>query len=120
MQTTRHLGFVAAAVLALGAAFGAGAAETIDADTRSAAVEYADLALDNQASVDELYARIAAAAEQVCGDYDVRDLRARAEWRACYDAAVADAVDRVPDAAAVERQRSKRARSDAATSAPVG
>lgn len=118
MQTTRHLGFVAALVLALGANFAADAAEAGDADTRSAVVEYADLALDNRAAAGKLYARIVAAAEHVCGGYDVRDLRARAEWRACYDAAVADAVARAPHAAVAERLRSKRARSGA--SAPAG
>ena len=120
MQTTRHLGFVAAALLALGATFAAGASEGVATSSRSAAVEYGDLALDQGLAVDALYARIAAAAKQVCGYYDARDLRARADWRACYDAAVADALARVPHAALAERLRSKRARSDATTRVPVG
>lgn len=120
MQTTHHLGLAAAALVAFGATFGAGATEAAAPNARSAAVEYADLALDNGFAVDELYARIAAAAKQVCGDYDVRDLRARAAWRACYEAAVADAVARVPHAAVAERHRSKRARPDVTAGAPVG
>lgn len=120
MQPTHHLGLVAAAVLAVGAASGAGAAEPTAPNARSAAIEYGDLELGNRLAVDELYARIGAAAERVCGDYDARDLRARADWRACYEAAVADAVARVPDTALAERHRSKRARSDQATSVPVG
>jgi UrcA family protein len=121
MQPTRHLGPVAAALLALGATFGGAAAtEAAPANTRSAAVEYADLELGNGLAVDKLYARIAAAAEQVCGAYEARDLRARADWRACYEAAVSDAVARVPHAALAERHRAKRARSDVTTRVPVG
>lgn len=125
MQPTRYLGPVVAALLAVGAASGgAGAAEAdaqaVAANARSAAIEYGDLELGNALAVDKLYARIAAAAEQVCGDYDARDLRARADWRVCYEAAVADAVARVPHAAFAERHRSKRARSAVTASVPVG
>ena len=121
MQPTRYLGPMVAAVLALGATpGGAGATEALAANARSAAIEYGDLELGNGLAVDKLYARIAAAAEQVCGDYDARDLRARADWRACYEAAVADAVARVPHTALAERHRSKRARSALTTSVPVG
>lgn len=121
MQFKHHLGPMVAAVLALGTTFGsAGATEAVAGNARSAAIEYGDLELGNGLAVDKLYARIAAAAEQVCGDYDGRDLRARGDWRACYEAAIADAVARVPHTALAERHRSKRARSDVTKSAPVG
>lgn len=122
MQPTRYLGPVVAALLALGANFGgAVAAEPAAANARSVAIEYGDLELGNGLAVDKLYARIAAAAERACGDYEPRDLRARAGWRACYEAAVADALARVPPHAALaERHRSRRARSALTTSEPVG
>jgi UrcA family protein len=96
MQRTHHLAAVVGALLAFGTSFGgAAAAEPVAAQSRSVTIEYGDLELGNGLAVDKLHARIAAAAKRACGDYDSRSLRARAAWRACYDAAMADALDRL-------------------------
>jgi UrcA family protein len=116
MQRTRYLAPVAGTLLALGTAFGAVAAEPAADNSRSVTIEYGDLDLGNGLAHDKLYARIAAAAERACGDYDARNLRARAEWLACYDAAVADALDRVQLTALAERHRPGRER----RATPVG
>src|SRR5262245_45044168 len=103
MQRTHYLAPVVGALLSLGANLGSAvAAEPVAAGSRSITVEYGDLELGNGLALDKLYARIAAAAKRACGDYDARSLRARAEWHACYDAAVADAVARVQLSASVE------------------
>ena len=96
MQRTHYLASVAGALLALGTSFGAVAAEPVAAtDARSITIEYGDLELGNGVGVDKLNARIAAAAARACGQYESRDLRARAAWLACYNAAVVDASNRV-------------------------
>jgi UrcA family protein len=96
MQRTHFLAPVLGTLLALGTTFGgAVAAEPAALNARSVTIEYGDLDLGNGLGVDKLHARIAAAAERACGQYDAHDLRARATWQACYDAAVADAFDRV-------------------------
>ena len=95
MQRTHYLAPVLGTLLALGTSFGIVAAEQVAAPGRSVTIEYGDLELGNGLGVDKLHARIAAAAERACGQYDARDLRARATWHACYDAAVADAFNRV-------------------------
>ncbi len=81
-----------------------------------------DLELGNGVAIERLYARLAAAAERVCGNYDGRNLRERNAWQACYEAALADAIARVPHPALAERHRSQRERraAEAATRAPVG
>ena len=96
MQRKHYLASVVATLLAVGTSFGSAvAAESVAGNTHSITVEYGDLELGNGLAVDELYARITAAARRACGYYDSRSLRARAAWRACYDTAVADALDRV-------------------------
>ena len=111
MQRTHFLAPLVGTLLALGTSFGSSvAAEPIAGNTRSITVEYGDLELGNGLAVDKLYARITAAAERACGAYDSRNLRARAAWRACYDAAVAEALDRVQLTALAERHRSGRER----------
>jgi UrcA family protein len=111
MQRTHYLASVVGTLLALGASFGSAvAAESVAGNVHSITVEYGDLELGNRLAVDELYARIAAAAERACGANDSRNLRVRAAWRACYAAAVADAVDRVQVPALAERHRSDRER----------
>jgi len=112
MQRTRFSASLVGALL-LGASFGGVAAEPVGANTRSISIEYGDLELRNGPAVDRLYARLTAAAERVCGEYDARDLRARNEWRACYDAALAEAIARAQNPALAERHRS-------ATRTPVG
>ncbi|HVJ29547.1 MAG TPA: UrcA family protein [Gammaproteobacteria bacterium] len=111
MQRTQFLAPVVGTLLALGTSFGgAVAAEPAAADARSVTIEYGDLELGNGLAVDKLHARIAAAAERACGDYDARNLRARAAWLACYDVAVADALDRAQLPALAERNLSGRKR----------
>ena len=96
MQRTHHLAPVVGALLALGTSVGgAVAAPPVAAESRSVTIEYGDLEHGNGVALDKLYARIAAAAERACGEKDQRNLRARADWHACYDAAVADAIGRV-------------------------
>ena len=71
MQRTRYLTSVVGTLLALGASFGGvAAAEPVEGDTRSVAIQYGDLELGNRLAIDRLYARIAAAAERACGTYD--------------------------------------------------
>ena len=111
MQRTHYLSAVVGALLALGTSFGSAlAAESVTANTHSVTVEYGDLELDNGLAVDKLHARINAAARRACGYYDSRSLRAGAAWRACYEAAVADARERLRLSTLAERQRSDRER----------
>ena len=111
MQRTHYLVPVVGTLLALGASFGGvAAAEPVDGNARSTAVQYGELELGTGLAVERLYARISAAAERVCGDYDGRSLRERNAWQACYEAALADAIARVPHAALAERHRSERER----------
>lgn len=107
MQRTHYLTAVAGTLLALGTSFGSAlAAESVAANSHSITVEYGDLELNNGLAVDKLHARINAAARRACGYYDSRSLRAAAAWRACYDAAVADALERVQLTASARPQRS--------------
>jgi len=104
MQRTHYLAPVLGALLALGTTFGgAVAAEPAAANARSVTIAYGDLELGKGLGVDQLHARIAAAAERACGQYEARDLRARAAWHACYDAAVADAFEHAQLTALAER-----------------
>jgi len=109
MQRTHYLAPVVGTLLALGMSFG-GAVAAEPANAYSVTVEYGDLELDNGRAVDKLYARITAAARRACGYYDSRSLRARSAWLACYDAAVANALDRLQLPALAEGQRSERER----------
>ena len=122
MRFTRHLASVIGLALALGATFaGAADAPSVEGNARRVEVRYGDLELGNRLAIDQLYARIAAAAERVCGDYDARDLRARSDWRACYEAALSDAVSRAPHPAVAERHRLEQERRAAVASrTPVG
>src|SRR5262245_18240998 len=100
MQRSTFLASAVVALLGLGTSFGSAvAAESVAANgrniTRSVTVEYGDLERGDGLAVGKLYARILAAAERACGDRDQRNLRARADWQACYDAAVTDALIRV-------------------------
>jgi len=98
MQRTTFLAPIVGALLALGTFGSAVAAESVAGArhvTHSVTVEYGDLDRGNGVALDKLYSRIEAAARRACGSYEPRDLRLRADWRACYDAAVADAVGRV-------------------------
>ena len=56
------------------------------------AVAYSDLNSNSEAGVQVLYKRIQGAANQVCGNLEVRDLPAVRARKACVDRAVSDAV----------------------------
>ena len=122
MQLTRRLASAVAMAFALGATFASAAdALAVEGNARSIEVRYGDLELGNRLAIEQLYARIAAAAERACGNYDARDLRARRDWRACYDATLADAVARVPHPAVAEQHRSvQERRASEPSRAPVG
>ena len=119
MRRTGYLTSVIGGLAALGASFGGFAEAPSLAGTRSVAIEYGDHELGSGLAIERLYARISAAAKRVCGEYDGRNLRERNNWQACYEAALADAVARVPHAALAERHRSARERRGA-DGAPVG
>jgi UrcA family protein len=85
-----------AVCLLAGAAAGAYAG-TPDADSASVKVAYSDTDLATEQGSSALYARIVAAARQVCGarEVDGRDLAAMASARACQQQAIANAVQAV-------------------------
>ena len=56
------------------------------------AVTYKDLDLNSKAGVHALYKRIERAADQVCGDVDVRDLQRMSVKKVCVERAVSNAV----------------------------
>ena len=66
----------------------------------SVTVSFADLNLASTKGLVTLYARVTAAAHQVCdaGGVDIRDLQASAVERACVSNAIANAVRALPDA----------------------
>ena len=64
--------------------------------TTSVKVSYADLDISHAAGARTLYARIKSAAREACGpEPAVLDLRDAAGYNACYEQAVAKAVNRV-------------------------
>jgi UrcA family protein len=64
-----------------------------DLQTRRYVVRFADLDLSSEAGVKTLYRRIRSAAESVCAPLGgARELARQAQWRACRDTAIADAV----------------------------
>jgi UrcA family protein len=56
------------------------------------AVTYKDLNLNSTAGIQVLYKRIQGAANQVCGNVDMRDLQAMSVKKACVERAISDAV----------------------------
>jgi UrcA family protein len=74
----------------------AGEAQHPNEVTTSVKVSYADLDISHAAGARTLYARIKSAAREACGpDPAILDLRDAASHRACYEQAVARAVNRV-------------------------
>ena len=71
---------------------------------RSVAVSYGDLNLDTPAGITLLYARMRAAARDVCGPRDWQSLAAVA-WKACYRDALTDAVLAIDSEALSELHR---------------
>jgi len=61
--------------------------------SRSLTVRYSDLSLDRPADVAQLYHRIGVAAERVCGPRELTGSHFESpQYRACFDAAVSNAV----------------------------
>ena len=74
----------------------AGEAQHPNQVTSSVKVSYADLDISRAAGARTLYARIRSAAREACGpEPAVLDLRDAAGYNACYEQAVAKAVNRV-------------------------
>jgi UrcA family protein len=91
---TRTLLLGIASGLSLGAH--AGEAQQPNEVTTSIKVSYADLDISDAAGARTLYARIKSAAREACGpEPAVLDLRDAAGYNACYEQAVAKAVNRV-------------------------
>ena len=82
------------AIAALAAAVIAGTAHVGGPAAASLTVSYGDLNLASEQGANALYARVTAAARQVCGaeGLDIRDLQAYAAARACESQAISRAV----------------------------
>jgi UrcA family protein len=102
---------VSACLMLLGAAAAVQAAPASDA-APSVKVAYGDLNLAGAEGNNTLYARIVAAARQVCNvnDVDTRDLRGMAAAKACQTRAISQAVSAVhsPQLAAIYSARQGR------------
>ena len=81
---------VVAAALAVGML--AGVTHAAEAEVPAQTVRFQDLNLNTDAGVQVLYKRIHGAANQVCGNFNVRDLEGARIHKACVERAVADAV----------------------------
>jgi UrcA family protein len=84
-----------AGIAAVTFAPGAEAGEPAGADRliRSVVVDYSDLDLSEARDAQVMYARLTAAARTACGNESTaRDLRRAADYRACRDRALNDAV----------------------------
>lgn len=63
-------------------------------------IQYSDLDLSKDADVQALYGRLQRASSKVCGDYsDLRNLRMKRQFDACYQDTLARAVESVGHAA---------------------
>ena len=90
-------------VLAAGAALADNSIATTD-DRPKARVEYQDLNLRSEEGVNQLQRRIRQAAEDICGDFDNRDLKQHAVVGHCREAVLASA--RQQTEVAINRSRS--------------
>jgi UrcA family protein len=97
---------LAAGVLGL-MALGAASAQASAAAPEQVAVQYADLDINTPAGAETLYARIQAAAREICARGDERLLTQRANAARCMNIVVAHAVASVssPKLAAVYAER---------------
>jgi UrcA family protein len=87
---------IAACIVAAGAsAASAASAATPPSDAPSVVVRYADLDITTRQGASALYRRIAAAAQRVCPDADIRDLDFSSQIRACQQQAIARAVQAI-------------------------
>lgn len=78
-----------------GAASAAASAAPATVDVARVVVQYGDLDLDTERGAAALQRRLVAAAREVCGSPDPRDLSRSRQARECMDAAMARAIDDV-------------------------
>jgi UrcA family protein len=92
--------------------FGFASAEAAQREgwVESVAVPYDDLELDSAAGVDALYKRLRSAAERVCDRPAGRSLADILAYRACFDAALTDAVRNVRSEALSDLHQRTRVR----------
>lgn len=95
-KSVRIRAFLGAAGMALSLL--AAGAQAAEAPVREQAVSYDDLNLSRQADAAAVYARLKAAAKDVCGIYDIRDLAMRQAHQACAAQALSAAVEDVDHA----------------------
>lgn len=94
-RNSKHFTMAAVAAVCLATvAVGAHAGEAANG-AAARTVRYSDLNLNTQAGAAVLYKRIRSAAEQVCGDVDVRRLDEVAAGKACVDRAISSSVHSV-------------------------
>jgi len=95
-----HGSMLAALTACMAVGLAAVAHAATPAGAPSVTVPFGDLNLASTKGIDTLYARVAAAARQVCapGGVDIRDLQAYAIERACVSQAIANALRDLPDA----------------------
>lgn len=95
LRVARYVGVAAVTALTFGVS--AHAADAIAAaGPAKATINYSDLDLSKDADVHALYSRLQRASSRVCGDYtDLRNLRMRRQFDACYQDTLARAVDSV-------------------------
>ena len=67
----------------------------VQQDPLTKTVDYAALDVSGKAGAEHLYRRLRAAAEFVCAPADGASLSRKHHYRACVDAALADAIERV-------------------------
>ena len=82
---------------------GTNAATAATAEPRSVRVSYSDLDLRKEADAARLYARLRHAAEVVCDAGGHRDARAAAQYQACFEQALGEAVAAVGSAKVTSR-----------------
>ena len=91
-STLRH---ACVALLCGGFVTGIASAAIPETEARSVTVQYSDLDLTRPEGAQALYRRIEAAAREVCGHADIRELRSFREARRCREQAVDEAVRQV-------------------------
>lgn len=94
-SSTRSIGLhTALAAIAFGVALAVPAmADPIDGEPLTKVVSYADLNINSEAGVRTLYGRLSMAATEVCAP--LKGGREKANWRACFDQAIARSVAKI-------------------------
>lgn len=100
----KTIALLAAGIASLTLAAPAFAADAVE---RAVRVSYADLDLSKPAGVERLYSRLKGAADAVCGDANVLDLRTRNAVLACQETALDAAVVSIGHSAVTARHLGK-------------